>query len=163
MPTCLANGKDIKDDLFKLNIPPGAKLFTTDTMLMYTNLPTKQAIVLIDKYLMENRDIFCHLPITAIRDTLCIIMIMNIFIFGNIHWLQETEASMETPPAPTYAQTTSGTHEIKMIIHFISSFLLYKRYIDNIISVWVPRDDPTTEDIEWKAFKTLLNIWFDLE
>eukprot|EP00957_Ditylum_brightwellii_P086189 6558351-Ditylum_brightwellii.AAC.1 len=70
---------------------------------------------------------------------------------------------MGMPPAPTYAQTTFGIHEIKMIIHFISSLLLYKRYIDDIIGVWVPSDDPTTEDIEWRAFKMLLNMWFGLE
>eukprot|EP00957_Ditylum_brightwellii_P114371 8720291-Ditylum_brightwellii.AAC.1 len=50
-----------------------------------------------------------------------------------------------------------------MILHFILSLLLYKRYIDDIIGAWVPRDDPTKEDVEWRAFKTLLNMWFGLE
>eukprot|EP00957_Ditylum_brightwellii_P203830 15336415-Ditylum_brightwellii.AAC.1 len=90
MPTYFANSKDLKYDLIKLNIPPGAKLFTADAMLMCTNLPTKQAIVSIGKYLMENRDEFCHLPITAICDALWIIMTMNAFTFGNSYWLQET-------------------------------------------------------------------------
>eukprot|EP00957_Ditylum_brightwellii_P131917 10059155-Ditylum_brightwellii.AAC.1 len=49
-----------------------------------------------------------------------------------------------------------------MILHFILS-ILYKGYIDDIIGVWVPRDDPTKEDVEWRAFKTLLNMWFGLE
>eukprot|EP00957_Ditylum_brightwellii_P093788 7141450-Ditylum_brightwellii.AAC.1 len=112
---------------------------------------------------MENRDEFCHLLITAIHDALHITMTMNIFTISDSHWLQETRAAIGMPPAPTYAQTTFGAHEIKMIIRFIFSLLLYKRYIDDIIGVWVPRDDPATDDVEWRTFKTLLNMCFDLE
>eukprot|EP00957_Ditylum_brightwellii_P054016 4091592-Ditylum_brightwellii.AAC.1 len=68
-----------------------------------------------------------------------------------------------TPPATIYAQTTFGTHEIKTTICFILSLLLCKRYIDDIIGVWVPRDDPTADDVEWKVFKMFLNMWFGLE
>eukprot|EP00957_Ditylum_brightwellii_P112419 8570852-Ditylum_brightwellii.AAC.1 len=50
-----------------------------------------------------------------------------------------------------------------MILLFILSLLLYKRYIDDIIGVWVPKDEPTKEEVEWRVFKTLLNMWFGLE
>eukprot|EP00957_Ditylum_brightwellii_P089325 6801228-Ditylum_brightwellii.AAC.1 len=163
MPTYLVSSNDLKDDLINLNIPPGVKYFTDDAKLMYTNLPTEEAIASIGKYIMENREQFFHLSFRVIRDALCIIMIMNFFTFGNGHWLQETGAVLETPPAPICAQTTFDIHEIKMILHFILSLLLYKRYIDEIIGIWVPRVYPTKEDVQWRAFKTLLNMQIGLE
>eukprot|EP00957_Ditylum_brightwellii_P093059 7085692-Ditylum_brightwellii.AAC.1 len=62
-------------------------------------------------------------------------------MFGDAHFLQLTGATMDTPPALNHAQTTFGTHEILMVAHFITSLLLYKRYIDDICGVWVPKTD----------------------
>eukprot|EP00957_Ditylum_brightwellii_P059701 4532653-Ditylum_brightwellii.AAC.1 len=70
---------------------------------------------------------------------------------------------MGTPPAPDYAQTTFGKHEVLMLARFITSLLLYKRYINDICGVWVPKTDTAREDMQWRAFKTLLNMWFGLE
>eukprot|EP00957_Ditylum_brightwellii_P106467 8121819-Ditylum_brightwellii.AAC.1 len=70
---------------------------------------------------------------------------------------------MGTPPALNYAQTTFGMHEVLMLARFITSLLLYKRYIDDIRGVWVPKTNTVREDTEWRAYKTLLNMWFGLE
>eukprot|EP00957_Ditylum_brightwellii_P075310 5722520-Ditylum_brightwellii.AAC.1 len=64
---------------------------------------------------MENQETFWQLPITAIRDALNIIMKYNIFTFGDAHFLQLIGAAIGTPPAPTYATTTFGTHKIHIL------------------------------------------------
>eukprot|EP00957_Ditylum_brightwellii_P095335 7261854-Ditylum_brightwellii.AAC.1 len=84
-------------------------------------------------------------------------------MIGDAHFLQITGAAMGTPPAPDYAQTTFRTHEVLMIACFITSLLLYKRYIDDICGVWIPKTDASEEDKELRSFQTLLNMWFGLE
>eukprot|EP00957_Ditylum_brightwellii_P050632 3838634-Ditylum_brightwellii.AAC.1 len=158
MPSYLANSKDLKEELITLNLPPGVRLFTADATSMYTNIKTEQAIASLGEYLMENQETFRHLLITAIRDALNLIMKYNIFSFGNAHFLQLIGAAMGTPPAPTYAATTFGTHEVCILRRFILRLLLYKRYIDGILGIWVPPDNPEKEATEWRAFRMLLNM-----
>eukprot|EP00957_Ditylum_brightwellii_P048341 3668924-Ditylum_brightwellii.AAC.1 len=90
-------------------------------------------------------------------------MTYNVFTFGDAHFLQLTGAAMGTPLAPDYAQTIFGMHNVLMFAGFITSLLLYERYISDICGVWVPKTDIAKEDTEWRAFKPLLNMWFGLE
>ena len=163
MPTYLADSRQLKEDLIKLNVPPGAKIFTADATSMYTNLKTEVALNALGKYITENSAQFRHLPLKALKIALTIIMTYNVFTFGDAHFLQLTGAGMGTPPAPDYAQATFGTHEVFMLARFLTSLLLYKRYIDDICGVWVPKTDAAQEDTEWRAFTMLLNMWFGLE
>eukprot|EP00957_Ditylum_brightwellii_P192384 14646130-Ditylum_brightwellii.AAC.1 len=130
---------------------------------MYTNLKTEFALDALGKCLTKNNAQVCHLHLKAIKTALTIITIYNVFTFGDAHFLQLTGAAMDTPPAPDYAQTTFGAHEVLMLVQFITSLLLYKQYIDDICRVWVPKTDTAKEDTKWRAFKTLLNMWFGLE
>eukprot|EP00957_Ditylum_brightwellii_P152496 11607551-Ditylum_brightwellii.AAC.1 len=125
MPSYLANSKELKEELIKLNILPSAHLFTANAILMYTNIKTEQAIVSLGTYIMYNHETFKHLPITAICDALKIIMHYNVFIFGDSHWLQILGAAMGTPLAPTYAQATFGIHKIFFLKWFTLLLLLY--------------------------------------
>eukprot|EP00957_Ditylum_brightwellii_P187242 14260456-Ditylum_brightwellii.AAC.1 len=163
MPTYLADSKQLKDDLIQFNIPPGAKIFTADATSMYTNLKTEFALDALGKYFNEKNEQFCHLLLKAIKTSLTIVMTYNVFTFGDAHFLQLTGVAMVTPPATDYAQTTFSTYEVLMLARFITSLLLYKRYINNICGVWVPKIDTAREDMEWRAFKTLLHMWFGLE
>eukprot|EP00957_Ditylum_brightwellii_P162850 12400961-Ditylum_brightwellii.AAC.1 len=70
---------------------------------------------------------------------------------------------MGTPSALDYTRAMFGTHKVLMIARFIARLLLYKRHINDICGIWVPKTDTAQEYTEWKAFKTLLNMWFGLE
>eukprot|EP00957_Ditylum_brightwellii_P075084 5705169-Ditylum_brightwellii.AAC.1 len=107
---------------------------------------------------MQNQETLKHLPTTAICDALKITMRYNVFTFGDSHWLQILGAAMGTPLAPTYAQTTFGTHKTLLLKCFILRLLLYCCYIDNAIGIWVPPDDPTKEETEWRVFRMLINM-----
>eukprot|EP00957_Ditylum_brightwellii_P160146 12191759-Ditylum_brightwellii.AAC.1 len=111
MSTFLSDSKQLKEGLIKLNVPPGAKIFTADAMSMYTNLKTKFTMDTLGKYLTENQEKFRHLPLKATKTVMTIIMTLYVFTFGDVHFLQLTGAAIGTPPAPDYVQTTFGTHK----------------------------------------------------
>eukprot|EP00957_Ditylum_brightwellii_P074187 5636911-Ditylum_brightwellii.AAC.1 len=77
MPTYLADSKQLKEDLIKLNILPGAKIFTADATSMYTNLKTEVALNALGIYITENNAQFRHLPLKALKTALTIIMTYN--------------------------------------------------------------------------------------
>eukprot|EP00957_Ditylum_brightwellii_P033022 2503689-Ditylum_brightwellii.AAC.1 len=54
MLSYLNDSKQLKDDLIRINVPPGVKLFTANATLMYTNLKTEFVIDALGKYLTNN-------------------------------------------------------------------------------------------------------------
>eukprot|EP00957_Ditylum_brightwellii_P121312 9251507-Ditylum_brightwellii.AAC.1 len=74
MPTYLADSKQLKEDIIKLNVPPGAKIFMADATSMYTNLKTEVALNALGNYITENNAQFHHLPLKTLKTALTIIM-----------------------------------------------------------------------------------------
>jgi len=69
---------------------------------------------------------------------------------------------MGTPAAPLYAMITYGHHEkTKILPYFNNNLLYYKRYIDDIIGIWV--DSPLSPNNSWDSFKTELNGFGSLQ
>jgi hypothetical protein len=83
-----------------------------------------------------------HIPTNFPRDffltTLEIVMKSNIFSFGDTFWLQLQGTAMGTPAAPLYSIITYGVHENTHILTTLNeSLVYYKRYIDDIIGIWI--------------------------
>ena len=71
---------------------------------MYTNITTHTALILIGKHITKYK----HksngsYPVDAIREGLCLVIIMKTFTFGDPSFKQLTGPEMGTPPAPPYA------------------------------------------------------------
>jgi hypothetical protein len=67
-----------------------------------------------------------------------------------------------TPAACTYATISYGEFENSTILStFAPSLLYYRRYIDNIIGIWLP--PKTNKDTPWTSFKNTLNNWGSLK
>jgi hypothetical protein len=62
-----------------------------------------------------------------------------------------------TPAACTYATISYGEFENSTIL----TILYYRRYIDNIIGIWLP--PKTNKDTTWTSFKNTLNNWGSLK
>jgi hypothetical protein len=85
----------------------------------------------------------------------------NIFTFANSYWLQTTGTAMGTPVACTYATITFGHFENTVLLStFKWHLLFFKRYIDDIIGIWIPPND--NDPGPWDYFKTKLNEWGNL-
>ena len=80
------------------------KLFSMDSVSMYTNIDTKHAIDVIT-YFFKTTDFPARACIdhVAVIEGLKIIMYHNIFKFDDKYWIQLCGTAMGTPPAPSYA------------------------------------------------------------
>jgi hypothetical protein len=60
---------------------------------------------------------------------------------------------MGTPPACMYAILYYGIHELSFVPRFQQIVPLYKRYIDDVIGLWIMDDDQSTDAQNWKLFQ----------
>jgi hypothetical protein len=86
-----------------LELPPGARLFTADANVMYTNIPTRPSLHVIHDYLQDNTESFSYLPRKALFEALSIILRNNYFTFGDMYWHQVKGVAMGAPPSPSIA------------------------------------------------------------
>ena len=65
---------------------------------------------------------------------------------------------MGTSPGCDNATIYFGIYEMMSILwSFHSCLLYYKRYIDDVIGVWICHSDPVVDHLNWKAFKACLS------
>jgi hypothetical protein len=151
------------EELKKIQIPENALLFSADATSMYTNIDTPTGITAVRDFIESCKNqIPENFPINLFLEVLELVMNNNIFTFSNTYWLQLTGTAMGTPVACAYATVTFGHFENSVILNDYSRFLLYyKRYIDDIIGIWLP---PENNDLtSWNHFKLKLNSWGKLQ
>ena len=164
IPSFFKNSATLKSFLENQRLPPNALLFTADARSMYTCIDTDAALDEIPKYLRAHRREFPEVPIDALTDALTIVMQNNLFSFGDTHWLQKTGAAMGQPPSPGYATLFYGIHEERINSTFGRAVLpVYKRYIDDVVGIWIPSPNKRVNDRNWTAFRNLLDDFHGLE
>ena len=161
--TYFKSSYDLKQELMNLYIPSNARLFTSDAISMYTNIDTDQALREIARYLRRNPVLCSDIPVEALLAALTLVMKNNVIQFGDTHWLQLQGAAMGTPPAPPYATLFYAIHEEAIISEFGPRLLLFKRFIDDIIGIWLPLENERDDSIRWTDFKTRLSEYHGLE
>jgi hypothetical protein len=152
----------LKQELLAMNLPPNARLFTSDAVSMYTSIPTAPALREIARYLRRNRRLFPDVPVQALIDALTLVMKNNIVQFGDTHWLQLSGAAMGTPPAPPYATLFYAIFEDTILEEFGANLFFYRRFIDDIIGIWVPTQPPSDDTATWNRFKARLSDFHGL-
>jgi hypothetical protein len=153
-PSYIKDSTDFLNNTKDLIIPLGAKIFTADASSMYTNIDLTTGIQAMETLFQMHANVIpASFPTELLLTSMRIIMANNIFSFGDTHWLQNSGTAMGTPAAPLYATITYGVHENTRILpNFRNHLFYYKRFIDDIIGIWLPSPDQT-----WKDFKDTLN------
>jgi len=154
IPSCIKDSMALLQQLDILELPPGAKLFTTDASSMYTNIDSTTGLGALSKLLRTHKESTDpSFPTEFVLTTMEIIMNNNIFMFGDTYWIQLKGTAMGTPAATLYSILTFGHHENENILNeFQHNILFYKRYIDDIFGIW--RDTPCNN---WEKFKSKLD------
>ena len=162
-PAYIESSRQLKDELNTLIIPPNCSLFKADAKAMYNNIRTAKALREIAQYLHQREKRFSSIPADALTEALGIVMLNNVFIFGDTFWLQLIGTAMGTPPAPSYANLTFAIHENPIIKKYATNLLCYKRYIDDIFGIWCHDNDEAHDRKEWLGFKTAIGSYEGLE
>ena len=105
------NSYELRQQLCSTTYPPNAKLFTANAVSMYTNIPTNTAIMLIAKHIRKSVPEERPKQNEALIAALKLVMLNNIFSFGDMTFKQLNGTAMGTPPAPPYATIYYGLHE----------------------------------------------------
>jgi hypothetical protein len=130
---------------------------------MYTNIATDTGLQAFRDFIPHNiNHIPIYFPTEIFLQILEIVMKNNVFSFANTFWLQLSGTAIGTSAACNYATISCGHHEnTKILTTFAPNLLYYRRYIDDIFGVWVPKH--TAPENTWATFKNSLNSWGSLE
>ena len=128
-------------DLQKL--PSNARLFICDTTLMYTNIKTGPALHCIGQFAPENKG---HLTVSpaVLMDALNLLMTNNVFQIGDTYSLEKVGTAMGVPPAPPWDTIFFGIHEETVIARFGDKLQMYRRFIDDVLGIWLVDPDKIT-------------------
>jgi hypothetical protein len=147
----IKSSEELKNLLCQLELPPNAKFFTADARAMYTNIPTDACLDGIRYYLSNHRDKFQHVDHHMLYRALRLVMKGNYFTFGDTFWWQRNGAAMGAPPCPAWATLYFAAYEDMCCDLFQDELIFYKRYIDDVIGIWICQPNDTQR---WESFKT---------
>ena len=105
---------------------------------MYTNIPTNTAIMLIANHIRTSIPEVRPKQNEALIAALKLVMLNNIFSFGDMMFKQMNGTAMGTLPAPPYATIYSGIHKSKFLPQYQNHVVFYKRFIDDVLGIWLP-------------------------
>eukprot|EP00804_Cyclotella_cryptica_P008344 CCRYP_018336-RA/>CCRYP_018336-RA protein AED:0.30 eAED:0.30 QI:0/-1/0/1/-1/0/1/0/123 len=70
---------------------------------------------------------------------------------------------MGIAPAPPWATIYFAIHENNILPRWTSQVLFYRRFIDDIIGIWVCKEDTERNNALWARFTYDLQQWYGLE
>ena len=122
---------------------------------MYTNIDTQHALEVISSWLDRLRNeskLPTDFPLDAIKEAMVLVMTNNIFVFGDLYFLQLLGTAMGTSAACMWATIYYGIHENNSLLPtHNNNLLLLRRFIDDMIVVWVGSEQ------DWLKFKNNVN------
>jgi hypothetical protein len=153
--SAIRSSTTLKDALLELGpLPPNARFFTADAVSMYTNIDTNHALQVIEKFIRDHPQYTTIHERNAVIEGLNLIMRNNVFQFGNTYWHQQNGTAMGVSPSCMYATLYFATYE-QTLIEKYPELKIYKRYIDDVIGIWIPRT--TNDEIRWHTYQQEMN------
>ena len=70
---------------------------------------------------------------------------------------------MGAPPEPPWATIFFGIHEETVLARIEARIQLYRRFIDNVLGIWLIDPDPAEDIQQWASFVALMQDYYGLE
>ena len=96
-------------------------------------------------------------------DALRLLMTNNVFQFGYTFWLQKVGTAMGAPPAPPWDTIFFGIHEETVLAGFGPRLQLYRRFIGDVLGIWLVDTNPVEDSLQWTMFVALMQYYYGLE
>ena len=148
------NSYDLCQEICSTQYHPTAQLFTANAVSMYTNIQTNTAIMLIAKHIHTSVPKERPKQNEALIAALKLVMLNNIFSFGDMTFKQMNGTAMGTPPAPPYATIYYGLHESKFLPQHQKHIVFYNRFTDDMLGIGIPHPNPKINAQLWEEFTT---------
>ena len=74
-----------------------------------------------------------------------LLMTNNVFQFGDTFWLQKVGTAMGAPPVTPWVTIFFGIHEETMLAIFGTRLQLYRRFINDVLGIWLVDPDPVED------------------
>ena len=160
MPTYFKDSYDFKERVDMVKLRPGARLFTSDAVSMYTNIDTNEALASICPFLRHNESHYGHYDSRTLIRAIKLVMKNNIIKFGDVYARQVSGTAMGKPPAPTWAGSFEGIRECKYQPKWKPYVPIFLRYVDDIWGAWDPPPGTSASESNqaWQAFKAEVNL-----
>ncbi len=154
---------ELKAMLDKLVMTPNARFWKADAQSMYTFIDTPPALAEISAYLRAEEGVsFHHYRSETLIAALHLIFENNYFKFGDTYWLQKSGTGMGISPAPPWATIFFGLYENVLLPRWAERVSFYKRFIDDVLGVWLCHPCPSQDRLLWNDFCNDMQQWHGL-
>ena len=140
----LKDTTDFINFIEKTKVKKRTFLVSMDVASLYTNIPQEEGIDIVctayDNFHKNNPPI----PTKYLREMLRLILKENSFQFNGRHYLQTHGTAMGTKTAVSFANIFMAKIETEILSKVVSKPTVWKRYIDDVFSLW----DISKPDIE---------------
>ena len=140
----LKDTKDFINFVEKTKVPQNAIMVSLDVTSLYTNIPQEEGIETVCKAYETFYQRETPIPTNALRKMLRLILKENSFQFCGSDYLQTHGTAMGTKMAVAFANIFMSAVETEIMNKSKTKPLEWKRYIDDIFSLW----DSTKEEID---------------
>ena len=153
LPSYIKDSTDFLQTITEWNnkyapLPAHALIVTIDVVGLYTNIPHDEVEVSVTEAL-NNQSNHGTPPLSMVLKIINHVLKNNVFSFGDLMFKQIHGTAMGTPMAPTIANLFMGWLERSIISNSPMDIAEWKRYIDDIITIWLHGEDKLTEFMEW--------------
>lgn len=125
-------------------------LVTIDVVGLYPNIPQDEGMFAFLEKIRDPKFRDQTVPTLFLMDLLHIVLTCNIFVFNGRYYLQEWGTAIGTRVAPTYANIFMGWLEEKLLKGWKGTIPdLWKRFIDDVFSVWKGTEQELLEFLEY--------------
>ena len=119
-----------------------------DVTSLYTNIPQEEGILTVCKAYEEFYHTNPPIPTSLLREMLCLILQENLFQFNGKDYLQTHGTAMRTKMAVAFANIFMAKIEKEIVGRSDNKPLVWKRFIDDVFSLWSTSADKIEEFIQ---------------
>ncbi|XP_044167639.1 uncharacterized protein LOC122951676 [Acropora millepora] len=159
----------IKDTTHLINfientpLPDGAVLATSDVCSLYTNIPQEEGIEVVCQNYQEHYQSKTPIPTQSLGDLMPLILKENSFKFNDKHYLQTHGIAMGTKMAVAFAVIFMAHIEKQLLANSPHKPLIWKRFIDDIFSVWTLPEAEVNNFVEFaNSFHTTIKFTHEM-